>query len=254
VESASDDVTAPERTEPVVATAIEHGEVGARVALTIKGRIESVAWFDDDLVYAASVPHGKGWVLAIATGELMTNAGLARPGNASASLAILSNADRLDFKIAQPEDGVAPPTTPITAMTRAGLGLGMVHALAAALVLFLAVGTRMARATPSPAPARRAFVEHVEAMGALYARTGSAEHALAAYARFAHERLRSKMPRGTSDVAGFLSSRARLPLDVCERVWRRATSPDAAPGDPADALATLKELSAVYTAATAKDV
>jgi hypothetical protein len=250
-----DDDAAPHPATAVYASSIEHGELGMRAALTFPTSSERVAWFDDQAIYAAVMPHGRGWVLGIASDELMTNAGLARSGNAAAAVAILSNADRLEFKIAQPEDGLAPPTTPLTAMNRAGLGLGMMHALVAALVLFLAAGIRMARATPTPPPVRRAFVEHVEAMGALYARTHSAEHALAAYARFAEERLRARMPRGTSDVAAFLASRARLPLDVCERVWRRA-APNAVPtnGPPAGKdLAVLKELYAVYSAATAQD-
>jgi len=236
----------------VYALAIEHGELGTRAALAWPKSSERVAWFDDQASYAAVMPLGKGLVLGIASDELMTNAGLARPGNAAAAIAILSNADRLELKIARPEHGLAPPTTPLTAMSRAGLGLGMIHALAAALVLFLAAGIRMARATPAAPPVRRAFVEHVEAMGALYARTNNAEHALAAYARFAGERLRARMPRGTGDVAALLASRSRLPLDVCERVWKRATAPnDGAPAG--DDLAALKELSAVYSAATAQD-
>ncbi len=251
-----DEYEAPQEGQRVYALAIERGELTMRTTVNLPASSERVAWFDDDAIYAFVAAHGKGQVLAIASDELLTNAGLARPGNAAAALAILSNIGRLELKIAQPEDGVSPPTTPLSAMNRAGLGLGMVHALLAALVLFLAAGTRLARATPAAPPVRRAFVEHVEAMGALYARTGNGEHALAAYTRFVEERLRARMPRGTTDIAAFLASRARLPLDVCERVWKRATAPNApntaAPG--ADALIVLKELAAVYAAATAQDI
>jgi hypothetical protein len=249
------DAAAPDATA-VYASTIEHGAVEMRAAIAFPGSSERVAWFDDQANYAAVIHRGRGWILGMASDELLTNAGLARSGNAAAAVAILSNADRLEFKIAQPEDGLAPPTTPLTAMNRAGLGLGMMHALVAAILLFLAAGIRMARATPAPPPVRRAFVEHVEAIGALYARTGSAEHALAAYARFAEERLRARMPRGANDVAAFLASRARLPLDVCERVWKRATASNAVSTQVApegDDLAVLKELSAVYSAATAQD-
>jgi hypothetical protein len=238
---------------PVYAMAIEHGEVGTRITLSLPQSSERVAWFDDGAIYAAVVPHGKGRVVAIASDELLTNAGLARPGSAAVALAILSNAGRPEFKIAPPEGGIAPPTTPMSAMSRAGLGLGMVHALLAAVVLFLAVGSRLARPRPATPPLRRAFAEHVEAMGALYARTDNGQHALAAYARFVEERLRARMPRGASDIAAFLASRARLPFDVCERVWKRANAPDT--GAPAaDALIVLKELAAVYAAATAQDL
>lgn len=255
-EDDDDEYEPPPEGQPVYALAIERGELTMRTTVNLPASSERVAWFDDDAIYAVVVPHGKGQVLAIASDELLTNAGLARPGNAAAALAILSNMGRVELKIAEAEDGVSPPSTPLSAMNRAGLGLGMVHALLAALVLFLAAGTRLARAMPAAPPLRRAFVEHVEAMGALYARTGNGEHALAAYTRFVEERLRARMPRGTTDIAAFLASRARLPLDVCERVWKRATAPNApntaSPG--ADALIVLKELAAVYAAATAQDL
>jgi hypothetical protein len=213
---------------------------------------ERVAWFDDDTAYAMATPHGKGWVVGIATDELLTNAALARPDNAAVLLAILSNADREELKIAQREDGVSPPSTPLAALERAGLSMGLLHALVAALVLFLAEGVRLARPVPEPPPVRRSFVEHVEAVGALYRRTGQGAHALAAYAGFADHRLRARMPRGATDVAAFLASRARLPLDLCQRVWARATAPE--PLEPVgDELAVLKELSAVYSAAIDQD-
>jgi hypothetical protein len=115
------------------------------------------------------------------------------------------------------------------------------------------VGVRVARPKPAPPPRRRAFAEHVEAVGTLYARTRNAPHALAAFSRFADERLRARMPRGTADVAAFLASRARMPLDVCQRLWARAAQAKAGAPALGDELAVLRELSAVYTAAMAQD-
>jgi hypothetical protein len=218
--------------------------------------LDPVASFDDGSTYAAAWPSGRGLVLGVASDELTTNAGLARPGNAAVLVAILSHANRAAFAIAEPEDGAASPSSPLAALRRAGLGLALGQGLAAILVLFAAAGLRLAAPKPPPLPRRRAFVEHVEAVGALYARTGAAGHALASYARFAEQRLRARMPRGAVDVAAYLASRSHLPLDVCERLLRRAS--DA--GDPgaenrpgADDLMILKELSAAYAAATAHD-
>jgi hypothetical protein len=129
----------------------------------------------------------------------------------------------------------------------------MLHALFASLALFLAVGVRLARPKPAPPPLRRAFAEHVEAVGALYARTRNAPHALSAFARFADERLRARMSRGSSDVPAFLASRARLPLDTCQRLWARAVQAKAGAPPLGDELAVLKELGAVFTAAMAQD-
>jgi hypothetical protein len=237
----------------IYASALEHGALASGDALGWSAVTDRLAWYPDEMTYAAVVPRGKGWVVGIANDELFTNAGLSRPGNAAVLVAILAATDRLAFRIAEPDDGMSPPSTPIAALARAGLGLGMLHGVAAMLVLFFAVGVRMARPKPAPPPARRAFAEHVEAVGALYARTRNAPHALAAYARFADERLRTRMPRGTGDVPAFLASRARMPLDACQRVWTRAVAAKAGAPPLGDELAVLKELSAMYAAAMAQD-
>jgi hypothetical protein len=238
---------------PVYAESLEHANLARHDAMELGGPRQRVAWFDDGPMYAAVVSHGKGYVLGVASAELVTNIGLARPGNAAAMVAILSNADRLHFRLAEHDDGVSPPTSPIAALTRAGLGPGLLHGLLATLVLFLAVGIRLARPKPSPPPTRRAFAEHVEAVGALYARTRSAPHALAAYARFADERLRASMPRGGNDVPAFMASRAKVPLETCQRLWARAMAAKGGAAPLGDELAVLKELSAVYAATMTRD-
>jgi hypothetical protein len=236
---------------PIYATTTERGVLAGADGLIAGPGAERVAWMNDGVAYAVTLPRGEGWVTAIATSELLTNAALARPGNAAVILALLSNADRQEVKIAQTEDGVSPPTTPLAAIERAGLTLGLVHALAAALLLFLAAGVRMNRAEPEPPPARRAFVEHVVAVGELYRRGGHAPHALAAFARFVDQRLRSKVQRGASDVPSLLAARAKMPVDACQRLWARAMAADpASPAGPTgDELGTLKELARVYSSA-----
>ena len=219
-----------------------------------------LAWFAKGETYAAMRRIGKGIVLGVATDELLTNAALARPGNAAAIVAILDVLDPHELRLARSEDAIAPPSNPVSGMIRAGLGLGLAHALVLAAVLFLAVGIRLARPKPTPPPARRAFAESVEASGALYARAGMASHALAAYARFVDERLRARMPRrrdtppgvahATTDVAAFLAARSGADAATCERVWQRAKN--TRPGDPprGDELDLLKQLTALYAAAT----
>jgi hypothetical protein len=235
--------------DAIYAPSNEVGALASGAGLTFAGTAERAAWFDDGTLYAAVLPHGSGYVLGIASDELMTNAGLARPGNAAAMVSILSNADRLEIRMADPEDGVSPPTTPIAALLRAGLGTALVHALVATLILFLAAGVRLARPKPAYPPRRRAFAEHVQAVGALYARARSAPHALGAFARFADERLRARLPRGSSDVPGFLASRASLPLDVCQRLWGRALHAKAGAPPLGDELVVLRDLTAAYAAA-----
>ena len=175
------------------------------------------------------------------------------PGSASVLVAILASAGRSEFRFADDDDGVAPPSTPIAALLRAGLGLGLAHAAVFAVVLFLAAGSRLARPRPSAPPRRRAFAEHVEAVGALYARAGGARHALAAFAGFADQRLRARMPRGGGDVAAFLAAGAGLPRQACQRTWERAMQSRSKGPARGDELAILRELCALFAAATAQD-
>jgi hypothetical protein len=258
---------APQRDHSALAEEIEHAALASGAALEEPEAAERVASFDDGgTPYAAFVRHGRGFALGIATDELMTNVGLARGKNAGALVAILSKVNRVELRVAQEDDGVAPPTTPMAVLSRAGLDVALAHALAATLVLFLAVGVRMARARPAPPPRDRAFAQHVQAVGGLYARAGAASHALAAYAQFVEERLRGRMLRrrpalqpglasGATDIASFLASRTNLPVDVCRRLWTRALAAKAATSIPVgDELRILDELSAAYTAATAETV
>jgi hypothetical protein len=223
----------------------------------------SVRFSDDDSLVLAHTGDGKvyaalrtikgGQVLAIASSDLLTNVELARPGNASTIAAIMTSVDRKELRVARDEDGITPVSNPITALERAGLGLAFYHALAAALVLFVAVGRRMARPRPSPPPARRAFTEHVEATGNLYRRSEAAAHALAAYARYAEERVRQRLPRGNADPVPWLSHRSGIPVEECARVWQRATQARTQTASSGDELLVLKRLSTIVSSALRMD-
>jgi hypothetical protein len=247
-----DEDDAPPLSGSVYASIGEHGVLARSAGVRVHPEIERVAWLGDDTTYAAVLSLGQGTITGVATGELLTNAALARPGNAAVAMAVLSNADRQEIRIAQREDGVSPPSSPVAAVRRAGLGLGLVHGLCAALILFAAYGTRLGPPLPEPPPARRAFVEHVEAVGALYKQGGHAAHALAAYTRLVDQRLRARTSRGAADVPAVLAARSNLPVDVCRRIWGRASaaSADAPVGDE---LGILKELAAVYSLATDRE-
>jgi len=253
-----DDDGDSEASTPEYAADEQHAELAEGAAVTFRDAAERAAWFDDQTQYAGGLVRGagRGYVFGVATDELLTNAGLARPGNAAAAVALFSHAGRMSFAIADPDDGVAPPSTPLAAMLRAGLGPGLLHAFVACVVLFLAAGVRLARPKPAPPPLRRAFAEHVDAVGALYARTRSAAHALAAYAQFADERLRERLSRQPSqggNVAAFLAARAGVPLERSQRVWARAVEARGGGPPQGDELAVLAELRAMVSAVMAKD-
>ena len=212
--------------------------------------------FDDGSTHAAWMPHGHGHVLSLASDELLTNAAVSRGSNAGALVALFARAGAEPLSVADESDGVAPPSSPLSALSRAGLGLALSHGLLAALLLFAAAGARLTRATPSPPPPSRPFSDHVEAVGALYARADAAPVALAAYARFAEERIRARSLRRAVDVPTLLTAHAGLPPDVAARLWARAvaaaTSTSGTAAERGDELAVLEDLVAAYSAKTAE--
>jgi Domain of unknown function (DUF4129) len=166
-----------------------------------------VASLDDDGLYAALREVSEGRVLGLASNDLLTNAGLSVPHNAEALVAILGALDETEFSVVRPEQGVAPPPNPFAGLLAIGLGPALLQAALFALILYFAYGVRLSAPTPTSPPRRRAFAEHVEATGALYARTRSAAHALAVFTRFTDERLRARMPRG-GEPGEFLAGEA----------------------------------------------
>jgi hypothetical protein len=252
-----DDLESWTEDDPLAGGGTMKGKVARPVAFVWKGSTPLAYLVDEkaekteksDAMYAAMKLVGKGRIVAIASDDLLTNAALARPGNPGALIAIMWHLHRTELRIARPEEGSSPPSGPFAALSRAGLGLGLVHALVATALLFLAVGVRMVRATPTPPPVRRAFTEHVTATGALYARSRSAPHALSAYARWIDERVRARMPRGTGDPAAWLAQRSKTDPAEAQRIWNAAMTARGDQAPTGDELVILKQLGTLYSAA-----
>lgn len=199
----------------------------------------AVATIGHGTPFAVVCAHGAGRVMAMAEDDLVANVGFARGANAEVALAILAHLAPTEIAFARRDDGVAPPTSPLASLDRAGLRLGLWHGLAAALLLFWAAGTRLARPRPEPPPSRRAFVEHVEATGALHARARTAPRALASYVRWVEEHVRAAPG---SSVAAALAARTGANLEECERLWAEAHDPE--PGTELRVLGRLHALHA----------
>jgi hypothetical protein len=209
-----------------------------------------VATTGDHQKYAGVKAVEKGLVVGVAGDDLLTNAGISRPTNAAAIVGLVAAyAGDRKIAIAGPEDGITPPANPLSSLAQAGLGLALIHALAASIVLMLAYGIRQALPMVTPPPRRRAWTEHVEATGGLYARARLAPHALAVYARFVDGRLRARMPRGMTDPSAFLALRTNADPAFCADVWNRATAARSADRPRGDELGTLRDLSSLYAAA-----
>ncbi|MFO0677266.1 MAG: DUF4350 domain-containing protein [Polyangiaceae bacterium] len=261
--SVGDGVDAPPVTPPTKSSTLPRAStpsspsVDVRVldsdAVRFDGRHVTAAFFRGDrTVYAGVRTLGKGTVLGIAGHDLFTNVSVLRADNAK-GLALLFGRMGRDFRVARAEDAFAPPQSPVGSLLRAGLGPALLHGLVAASILFVAVGARLTRAKPSAPPVRRAFAEHVHATGAFYAKANLAGYALSSYAKFADERLRSRMPKSAADVPHFLAMRSGTDVARCRELWERAESAKNAQYARGDELATLRELSLLYEAAVAND-
>jgi len=230
-----------------------------RTFTAVVGEARGIEWDDeayvlatteDKVTYAASRAFDSGVVVGLAGDDLLTNAGISVAPNAKAIVALIERYARgRKIRVALPQDGISPPSNPLSALLHAGLGLALVHAAFATVLLMLAFGLRQALARNAPPPARRAWTEHVAATGTLYARAKLAPHALYAYARFADARLRARMPRTMTDPAAFLAFRSRADATHCAEVWALATSARSADRPRGDELTTLRELRALYAAA-----
>jgi hypothetical protein len=138
---------------------------------------------------------------------------------------------------------------PVGAMMKAGFGSALLHALVASLLLFTAVGYRLTAPAALRPDRRRAFVEHIRAVAGLYQRTRATRHALAAFRRFAEERLRQRMPHWEQDVASYIASRSGEPREYCASVWEYARAADAAQPRQASDLEHLRALIRLYRSA-----
>ena len=247
-EEASEEEDDGEEHDPIVR--VDHGRLTHGAALAWHdNRTFVLATTGDDKDYVAGQIRGKGSVYGFASHDLLTNAGLAVPGNAAAVVAVLTNVPRTDFMFASAEDGYSPPTNPFSSLLNAGLGLPLAHALVAVVILFLAVGIRFARPRPEPPPERRAFTEHVAATAAVYERTKAAKHALASFSRFAELRLVKRLGKGAPDIVSLLAQRTGERVEECAHVWARGLAAREFEHDRpnGDEIEILRRLTAMYT-------
>ncbi len=224
-------------------TEMYFGAVATPTGFWTKAGVEApLASTGDELTYATWWQWDRGAVIGVASDEVFVDVGIAHRENAEIALTILAPVKSRSLWIASDADGVEGPSSPLDSLANAGFGLGLAHAAIAALLLFAAFGVRLARAKPMPPPVRRAFAEHVEATGRLYARVGVANHALTAYARMFDDRLHESLPRGT-DAAAYVAHRTGRSVEECAKLLDRTSD---AKLPPFDALALLARLVDVH--------
>jgi hypothetical protein len=176
----------------------------------------------------------SGRVLVLADDFLFRNASLLVGDNA----ALLDNLLRdggTNIELAGDLTGLVA-TNPVQSVERGRLGPALLQLAAFLLVLFVCKGARFGRPVQSERGQRRAFIEHVRALGLHYARARAERHALAFMGPYAVERLRERTgahaDRGLSGLAEAVATRTGRPLGEVMRVLLEAR--DASKDVPAD--------------------
>ncbi len=212
---------------------------------SVTSSTNTIAQYDTSEAYATVVNMGRGSVLVIANHELFVNLGMAFDDHVAAFMTLMQfDPHRHLSLVSEKENGM--PSNPMSALAKAGFRLAMIQAFIAIVTLFLAVGWRLTRAQSSRQDIRRAFIEHVEAVGGLYARARASRHALRAFARFVEDRLRGRTQRGHADVAETLAALSGQPRAFCEDVWAYSRHAGAGRGDTRRDLHYLRALVGLY--------
>jgi hypothetical protein len=174
-----------------------------------------------------------GTIVVLADGTLMTNAALVLGDNARFLVELLEGfGTKVDF--ADDTTGMAP-ATPMASVARSKL-LPLLLQLAFFLtVFFLFKGALFGAAREPLVRTRRAFADHVRALGTQYGKARAGRHVLALYGAYAIERLRERVAlggkRGLIPVAEAVAQKSGRPVaDVMRLLVEAQSAREAVPG------------------------
>lgn len=200
--------------------------------------------------YVAERGYGAGRLLFFADEDFLSSASLSLGDNAFFVTSLLRRPGQV-LELVGPWTG-GGSTSAFSSLFKAGLGV-----LLAQLGLFAVVfgwhgGVRFGSPLDPVAPRRRAFRDHVLALGASYRRARATRFALATYGSWLTERLRDRVspqqPIGLIDLAGRVATRVGQPESelVLLLAETRDAQDDAAHAKPSAAdLSTLEKLETV---------
>jgi hypothetical protein len=140
---------------------------------------------------------GDGRLVLVADERLFTNVALVADEDATFVLSLLYRSSSAPEHQVDLCDGFtgAGSSTPLEAVDRAHLTPFLLQLFALVGLLFLWKGVAFARLRDPPAETRRAFVDHVRALGLSYRRAKATRHVAGLYAVWALERLRERVHR-----------------------------------------------------------
>ncbi|HET9933873.1 MAG TPA: DUF4350 domain-containing protein [Polyangiaceae bacterium] len=195
----------------------------------------------------ATFHYGEGYVTVLANPELFGNISLTVGDNAAFVLELFGPPrGALGLVGSWTGGGV---TSPLRALQNAGLSALMLELLVVLLVFFWHRGAAFGIPRDPSDLARRAFADHVRALGRSYARAKANRHALSQYAGFALEVLRERFGRGAPlsliDLAGEVARRTGERegevMRLLTEAHEAAQDPGPDHGHPAD-LQTIEKL------------
>ena len=179
----------------------------------------------------ATREHDDGNLLHVADARFLTNASLAARDHARVVLEFLGTPNSISLIDQRIEAGT---DSPYRAMARSGLLPALIQGLVLMLLVALARGASFGMRRELVLPPRRAFAEHVQAVGRLYARAGASRHALGAYAAWALERLNARVGRAGAnrvlDNAAIIAQTTGRAEHAVTRILADATDARERPG------------------------
>lgn len=192
-------------------------------------------------------PIGLGTLTILADADLLSNASLAAGDNALLFTGALpSPPARMVFAGGLVGAGAG---SPLQSLANARLNLVLVQIALLLAALYWAKGAAFAKRRDPETGERREFLEHIEAIGRVFARGRAASHALNLYASWALERLHARIRPGSRlsviELGAAIAERTgRKQGDVVRVLAEAASSRDrrGQVSDPAEDLRTLKEL------------
>ncbi|HWZ93030.1 MAG TPA: DUF4350 domain-containing protein, partial [Polyangiaceae bacterium] len=163
----------------------------------------------DDEPRIVTIRYGSGTVTLLENPELLSNASLSVGDNAAFVVSLLG-APGFTLELVDEWTG-GGETSPVRALQNAGMRPLLLEVLVFMAVFIWRYGSAFGTRRDPNAPARRAFVDHVWALGRSYSRARANRHALGLYSAFALEQLRARFGRGAPlgliDLAHVLAGR-----------------------------------------------
>ncbi|WP_437683035.1 DUF4350 domain-containing protein [Sorangium sp. So ce131] len=143
--------------------------------------------------YAVYESIGDGAAIVFADGALFTNIALTAGDNGAFLVDLLASFER-PVELCDGWTG-AGASTPMDSLREAHLTPALLQLFALAALLLLWKGRAFGALRDPPAQARRAFVDHVRALGRCYGAARAAAHVSGLYAGWALDRLRERVQR-----------------------------------------------------------